>query len=72
VRATWAGEGDAPADKNEMTDDSGKLRLSGLKPGRWRVSARPIQGPSGDRPQPVEQEVDVTDGETRPLTLQMP
>ncbi|MCE9593932.1 MAG: carboxypeptidase-like regulatory domain-containing protein [Planctomycetes bacterium] len=72
VKALWTGDGQVP-EKNEMTDAKGKLRLTGLKPGPWKISARRIDGPSnGERPTPVDQDVVVPDGQTKAITLQMP
>lgn len=73
VRASWSGDGEAPDEKNEVTSDEGKLTLDGLKPGPWKLSVRGLGGfGPGNQPKPVEQNVEVQDGVTSPVTVQMP
>ncbi|MCK6444986.1 MAG: carboxypeptidase regulatory-like domain-containing protein [Planctomycetes bacterium] len=73
VRAVWAGDGEAPDEKNEVTSEEGKLTLDGLKPGPWKLSVRGLGGfGPGNQPKPVEQNVEVQDGATSPVTVQMP
>jgi protocatechuate 3,4-dioxygenase beta subunit len=74
VRASWNGDGTPPDERNEVTDAEGKLELDGLKPGPWKLSVRRMNemGPGGARPAPTERIVEVRDGESTPVTVELP
>jgi len=70
VRAELQTEGD-PDSKFEITRGDGKARFQGLKPGRWRVTARDLGGPDDrERPQ-VEQTVELAVGPTQQIALEV-
>ncbi len=63
-----------PAPKIQFVGPSGSAKLSGLKPGKWKVSLDPIQGSigsqgSGEIP---DQEIDVRVGETARANFDVP
>jgi hypothetical protein len=71
ARPDVMGSGDEP--KMEITGASGKVTLSGLKPGRWRLSVERIgPGAEGAQPPPPEQVVDVKVGEQQTASFEVP
>lgn len=51
---------------------SGSTRLSGLRPGRWSVTASPAGPPGGEAGEPEPKEVVVEAGETAKVSFTMP
>ncbi len=70
VRAELQETDDADS-KVEITRGDGKARFQGLKPGRWRVSARDLTADDEDGPAPAEQTVDVVVGPPHQVTLEV-
>lgn len=71
VRAELQAEGDSDT-KFEITRGDGKARFQGLKPGRWRVTARDLgTGPEETERPPTEQTVELTVGKPNQLTLEV-
>lgn len=71
VRAELQAEDDADT-KFEITRGDGKARFQGLKPGRWRVTARDLStGPDDRERAPVEQTVEIEVGAPKQVTLEV-
>ncbi len=71
VRAELQAEGDADT-KLEITRGDGKARFQGLKPGRWRVTARDLGIGQNDRGRaPTEQTIELTTGAANQITLEV-
>jgi protocatechuate 3,4-dioxygenase beta subunit len=72
ARATLDGGNSVP--KVQMVGPSGTTKLTGLKPGKWRVHLDALQGlPTGNADNPIrEREVDVQVGETAHATFEIP
>ncbi|MBL8862246.1 MAG: carboxypeptidase regulatory-like domain-containing protein [Planctomycetes bacterium] len=69
VRAELVDETDRDT-KFEITRGDGRVRFQGLKPGRWRVTARPLgTGPGDSTATPVEQTVELSVGTPGQITL---
>ena len=59
--------------KTEFTGSGGSVKLSGLKPGKWRLSVDALGAPaSDDRPAVPEQEIEVNAGETKKAQFELP
>ncbi len=59
--------------KVEITNGQGRARFQGLKPGRWRVTARNLETSPGERSGPqVEETVDLAVGPQKQATLVVP
>ena len=73
VIANFEGGGDVEP-RNEFSGSRATVKLTGLKPGRWRVRVDPIGAfaSSEDRPAIPEQVVDVKAGETAPARFELP
>jgi protocatechuate 3,4-dioxygenase beta subunit len=77
VRATYQddvpeGSGSSGGEPQFSFLQSGSTRLSGLRPGRWSVTASPAGPPGGDAPAPEPKEVVVAAGETATVSFSMP
>ncbi len=71
VRAELQAEGDADS-KLEITRGDGKARFQGLKPGRWRVTARDLgTGPDERERAPTEQTVELKLGSPNQIVLEV-
>lgn len=71
VRAVLQAEGDADT-KLEITRGDGKARFQGLKPGRWRITARDLgTGPNERERAPTEQTIELSTGDTNQVTLEV-
>jgi len=70
VRAELQDADDADS-KVEITRGDGKARFQGLKPGRWRVSARDLMQEGEGAPAPAEQTVDVVVGPPHQVSLEV-
>jgi hypothetical protein len=60
--------------KVQMVGPSGSAKLTGLKPGKWRVKLDPLQGAlsGGDDAEIPEREVEVQVGETAKASFEVP
>jgi hypothetical protein len=71
VRAELVGD-EGSDEQLEISDPQGLARFQGLKPGRWKVSARDLaRGPGASTPA-VEQVVDLAPGGPHAVTLEVP
>jgi hypothetical protein len=73
VRATFEGAGDVEP-RNEFSGSKGTVKLTGLKPGRWRVHVESFATLPGDgeRPAIPDQTVEVTASQTGTARFEIP
>jgi protocatechuate 3,4-dioxygenase beta subunit len=73
VRATFLGEEPKGVDPQQtVTNQQGVAKLTGMAPGKWRVTARPIGPNARDGAEPEPQEIEVEAGATRALQFKLP
>lgn len=71
VRATFEGTGDVEP-RHDLAGPKGRVELTGLKPGRWRLSVDIFAAPDGNRPSIPEQTVEVVAGRSAKARFEVP